>query len=306
MKAPRIIIISGIVIALGLIALFIWKGGQPIPRVQAEARQEKKSGKKGGKKDQKETRPHDTRVTISRSWDMPDVLKEVSGIAWIDDSRFACVQDELGEIFIFNTASKQVEKQIPFGTNGDYEGIALVGNTAFVLRADGQLFEVENYHSGKPRVVQYKTHLTAKQDVEGLCYDPKNNRLLLANKGDEPGNKDYKGIYAFNLSTKELSADPVIRLSAPDNAGQGKEKLIEPSDLQVHPSSGDLYIIDGPNSKLVILGPDGTHKTLYQLGTKEFPQPEGIAFNKSGELYVSNEGKNGTGNILQLTLSRTP
>src|SRR4030095_1426412 len=149
-----------------------------------------------------------SRITVIKKWEMPKELKEISGLSYIDDKRFACVQDEVGTIFIYNIASSSVEKRIPFGAVGDYEGLAVVGETVWVLRADGKLFEVSNINAAKPVVKEYGTHLTMKQDSEGLCYDKKNNRLLIAIKGVEPDTEDYKGIYAFDLAAKKMDPQP--------------------------------------------------------------------------------------------------
>src|SRR4051812_36721866 len=73
--------------------------------------------------------------------ELPDTLREISGIVALSDKRFACIQDENGIVFILNTESKAVEKYIRFGDNGDYEGIAKVEDSYFILRSDGVLFE---------------------------------------------------------------------------------------------------------------------------------------------------------------------
>ncbi len=73
--------------------------------------------------------------------------------------------------------------------------------------------------------------MTAKQDVEGLAYDPKNNRLLLSIKGKEPGNEDYKGIYSFDLSSKKLAVTPVYKIDLTHsifNDVKGKNKFSLP------------------------------------------------------------------------------
>jgi hypothetical protein len=44
------------------------------------------------------------------------------------------------------------EKEISFGAPGDYEELAVVGETIWVLRADGKLFEVNNMNAAKPSV----------------------------------------------------------------------------------------------------------------------------------------------------------
>ena len=241
------------------------------------------------------------------SWLLPEKLLEVSGIAWMDADRFACVQDELGKIFIFNARLNKIEKEIPFGPKGDYEGIAVVGQNIYVLRADGNLFGVENYASDKRNVKMYKTHLGKKQDSESLAYDEKNNRLLVAVKADDPIGKDYKGIYGFDLKSKAMSSTPVYKINLKDaifeELNEEKSKnVISPSDIDINPINGNIYILEGTNPKLLIMNPAGKLLSLYKLDKKEFSQPEGLSFSDDGIMFISNEGDKKEGNILQVDL----
>ena len=89
-----------------------------------------------------------------------------------------------------------------------------------------------------------------------------------------------------------------------ESNGSGKKKKgsINPSGISIHPLNGDMYIVDGRNSKLLITDAAGTIKKLYQLNSKEFAQPEGISFNSTGDLFIANEGTNQPGNILQVKI----
>ncbi|MET0391771.1 MAG: SdiA-regulated domain-containing protein [Chitinophagaceae bacterium] len=251
-------------------------------------------------------------VTIKKKWELEKILVEISGLAYLDGDRFACVQDELGTIFIYNTGTAAIEKEIPFGGPGDYEGLTLVDNTAWVVRSDGRLFEVNDITSAKPTVKEYSTPLTAEHNVEGLCYDKEHNRLLLAIKDMEPGNPDYKGIYAFDLATATLQPQPAFKIALDhavfaSSTGQNKKKNkagIMPSAIAIHPVTGDMYITDGRKSRLLITDPAGNIKKLYQLDSHDFTQPEGITFKPSGELFISNEGTNQAGNIVSVEITK--
>ena len=200
-----------------------------------------------------------------------------------------------------------MEKEISFGVPGDYEELAMVGETIWVLRADGKLFEVSNMNAAKPSVKEYSTQLTTKQDPEGLCYDKKNNRLLIAIKGAEPGTENYKGIYAFDLDSKKMDQQPVFKIDLQNKVfGNGSDKkkrnTINPSGISIHPVSGDMYIIDGRNPQLLITDAGGNIKNLYRLNSNEFAQPEGITFNSAGDLFIANEGTKQPGNIVQVKI----
>jgi len=291
--------------------LFFWSDIKDAVASSTPDKIKKEKSTKSKNKDKSqadEQAPASPGVTIIKKWDLPEILKEVSGIAYIDGNRFACVQDELGTIFIYNTQTASIEKEIPFAAAGDYEGLTVVNENAWVVRADGVLFEVSDFAAPKPAVKEYRTHLTVKQNVEGLCYDKKNNRLLLAIKDAEPGNADYKGIYSFDLAARKMPSEPAFKIPLAHelfaNAGSGKKGgQIMPSSIAVHPVSNDMYITDGRKSRLLVINSSGAVKKLLQLDNSEFAQPEGITFKPTGELFVSNEGTKNPGNILNVEIS---
>ncbi len=234
--------------------------------------------------------PNDTAIIITQKWKLPAVLKEISGIAYIDENRLACIQDEKGILFIYNLVYDSIEKQIPFAGNFDFEGIALAGKTMYAIRSNGILYSIENYNSNKPTVTEIKNWLTVRQNVEGLCYDQKHNRLLIAIKGTDPVGIDYKGIYEYNLRTRKLNRTPVLKIKFNDPIWNNTAIKMQPSDLAIDPLSGDVYILDGKTPSILVMSPNGIHKKLYYLDAGEFGQPEGISFSKTGQLFICNEG----------------
>ena len=249
-------------------------------------------------------------IKILTSWLLPKELLEVSGISWMDEERFSCIQDELGKVYIFNIRLNKIEQEITFAEKGDYEGIAIAGDILYVLDANGTIFEIEDYANGNPKITVYKTHLKKKQDAESLAYDEKNNRLLIAVKAVDFNSAEYKGIYAFDLQTKSMEESPVYKIDLSNKifneVNKGKiENSIRPSDIAIHPLTGDIYILEGTKPKLLIMNAKGELISLYDLKGSDFPQAEGIAFSADGKMYISNEGGNKEpGNILQVELTK--
>jgi len=245
-------------------------------------------------------------VKIERKWELPDILSEVSGIAMMDNNRIACIQDEDGIIFIYNLKTSKIEKKIEFGDPGDYEGIALVGTSAYVLRSDGSIFEVNDFANKTAPAIKHTIPLQGKYDFEGLCYDKKNNRLLLNIK--DMDKNEFKPIFAFDLTTKQLKPEPVFNINFNDPVFdilevKKSDKILRPTEIGIHPVTGNIYVLEAKNPKLLILDPTGKPLKLYVFKEEQFSQAEGISFGKSGELYISNEGNHEPGNILQILLS---
>jgi len=264
------------------------------------------------------------------SWELPGKLEEVSGLSYIDENLLACVQDEKGNIYLFNLQSGEVEQKIDFEDDGDYEGIEIIGQDAWVLKSNGTLFEVLDFQEGEtPFVRKYATELTGKNDAEGLGFDPIENNLLIACKGhpfvDEKKGKEFKAIYNFSLEEKKLDLNPLflivmdtvkyyknyntmtqlgVELMAFINDSKG-DVSFQPSGLAVHPVSGNLYVIASVGNLLIVYSRESEMLAMFKLRNKYFPQPEGICFSPDGTLYISNEADdNDEATILKFRLKK--
>lgn len=238
---------------------------------------------------------------------LPDTLREVSGITLMDNHRVACVQDENGIIFIYDFQKGVLEKQYPFAADGDYEGIARVGDTLYVLRSDGCLFESIQ---AKPAVA-IPTGIPARNN-EGLCYDRANHRLLMASKvkpGKGSEQKDSRLIYAFDLRNRRMSSQPAFEFRVPALKQFVKERNIAlpdkekkngsrqevfrftPSAIAIHPVSQKLYLISSTDHLLFVFDAAGNAEEVVRLDPIRFNKPEGIVFLDNGDLLITNEGQ---------------
>jgi hypothetical protein len=247
-----------------------------------------------------------------RVYVLPKSLKEISGMAETDTSSFACVQDEKEIVYIFDINKSQVIKKLNLGYTGDYEGIARVDKTLYILRSDGLLSEIANFETDQPARTTYSTGIPWK-DNEGICSDPNNNRLLIAPKvppEKDSGNKKKRFIYGFDLISKKLIIEPVLifdlneierfalknKIKVPmkdKKKGGGKEPDIKfrMSAIEIHPITGKLFVLSSIDKLLFVFNMKGKIEYLERLNPDLFNQPEGITFMKNGDLYISNEGK---------------
>lgn len=245
-------------------------------------------------------------------WELPKELLEISGIAWLNENRVAAIEDNLGTIFIYNLANKKIENRLRFGPGGDYEGIAYVKGSYWVIRSDGHLFEVSA--AGK-LIKEHQLPLTATDNIEILHYDAPNNRLILGQKDGKKG-ASQKNCYAFNLSSKKFNTAPIFSLDLNDSviacrqtsdSGNKKNKkkkgaVIRPSELAIHPLTSEIYIADGPNQRVLVLSADAKPKYYLSLDKNRFPQVEGLMFSPKGELYVSTEGTKNPAKIARMQI----
>jgi len=244
---------------------------------------------------------------IINKWEVPKILEEVSGISWIGNEKVACIQDEEGIIFIYNLKTEKIEKEIEFAERGDYEDVVVHEKTAYALRSDGALYIIENFQT-RPKVTKYNTFEDNKRDVEGLTLDKPNNRLLFAVKDEKDKNIPYKGVYEFNLATQKFNPSPIFKINLNDDIFKSLDekkpyKRMRPSAISYSIDHNKVYMLDGSKPKILVANKDWELTKLYELDKNVFYQPEGITFSPDGRLFISNEGKKGKPNILEVELN---
>jgi WD40 repeat protein len=247
-----------------------------------------------------------------RVYILPKKLKEISGITEIDSSRIACIQDEREIVFIYDLNSGQIISRSDYGYKGDYEGIARVDSTFYILRSDGEITRIENFETDKFVRSTFHSGIPWK-DNEGICYDPTANYLLITSKEiprKGSGNRDKRFIYGFDLTSKRPVPEPVftIDLSVIDSFSlantikvpmkdkkKGKSKdpdiRFQVSDLAFHPLTGKLFLLSSADKLLFVFNTKNELEYIGRLNPDLFIQPEGITFMKNGDMYISNEGQ---------------
>ena len=249
-----------------------------------------------------------------KTLDMPKELEEISGLSLSDDGKYLlAVQDEKGIVFYLDKNTGAVVREVKFWEDGDFEGIEAVGKDVYVVKSSGTIYQVSN--EGKD-IQKYKLGLSSENDVEGLAYDAKNNRLLLACKAQAGKGAEYhqkRGIYAFDLDKKTLSTEPVLMIDGKEvqeylqkmDPSDDLTKLLEafssdkedlsfaPSAIAIHPKTGDWYILSSASKMILVLNPEGKIQYIEKLKKKIHAQPEGICFDTDGTMYISNEGRGG-------------
>lgn len=242
-------------------------------------------------------------------FELPRPLEEISGISLLDDSTLVAIQDEDGILFMIDTRTGKVRTSSKWGGPGDYEDVQVVGSDIWVLRSDGTLFKIEAAENGGiGNVTEYDTPLGSMNDTEGLAYDQSKNRFLIACK-ESPG-KGYSGnvraVYAFDLESNELEEKAVFTIDLGEVGGQTKMigfkiNTFKPSAIRLQPGSQDWFIVSSVKKAIVVFR-DQSLMQIYNLPGVYFEQPEGLEFDRAGNLFVANEGKGGSALLLRFDL----
>ena len=228
---------------------------------------------------------------------LPKDLLEISGLVHLSDSRFAAINDEDGELFFVNIQNNEFKKY-RFKGKGDYEDLARVDSTFYVLESDGAIVEIPPPYD---KHTTYKSGLK-HMEFESLVYYQKENKLVMITK-DQRNKKNGITAISFNLASKEFESDPFFNISLKEvfTITTNYEMECKPSAAAINPVNQKLYVIASVGKVLLQCSRNGKLEKIYKINPAQFPQPEGITFAANGDMYISNEGANGKATILKFS-----
>lgn len=255
---------------------------------------------------------------------LPKKLTEISGLTIAESGALYAVQDENGSVFKIH--GEDID-EIPFRKDGDYEGIEIVGEYVYVIKSSGTVYRISNLGTDDQIREDFNDFLSDEHDVEGLCYHKESNSLLLACKGTGLEEKDAKtgtrAIYQFDLESNKILEQPLFEISIDEIKVKIKEyaqeeseafqQLMEdkgnkltfaPSAIAIHPITQNYYITSSKGKLLAVFNRKMELLHIEKLDKSIHQQPEGLTFDKDGNLYVSNEGKDKEGIIYKFNYNK--
>ncbi len=255
-----------------------------------------------------------TNLCIEEVFYLEKELREISGLTYYaEENQLLAINDEKALLYFIDVETGKVVQKRDFGKNADFEGIELVGNRVFITEHTGDL---HSYKLGKDKAGKdWKTPLSASNDVEGLAYDAERDLLLFACKGEpalkgKKKRKKERAVYAWSVKDKEFIEEPVMQILDLDlldfferstaatnmyphtrKAYRARLKKFAPSGIAIHPSDGRTFLISSQGKLLLVYNSYGALEHIEFLHEGQYSQPEGICFSPEGALYISNEGR---------------
>lgn len=256
---------------------------------------------------------------------LPKKLKEISGIIFSNADKLLAIQDEKGIVYeIALDNLEQIQKYI-FAENDDYEAITIANNDIYILSSNAVLYKssVENLAS-KKLATKIETGLDPAYNTEGICFNPRNQTLLIACK--ENVSKSERLIFSFDLKSNSIDKNPYFSIQYKEVlnflkkksksdpffekyqsmlCGPNAELFFAPSDITVQKSSGDIYILSARKYNfLMVLSADFKIKNIIQL-PDYIEQAEGLCFDKDENLYISSEAVDKKSRIFRFDKKKT-
>lgn len=244
-------------------------------------------------------------------FNLPESLFEISGIAFDkgqSDTLYA-IQDEDGKLFRLAWDVPR-QRHAKFSKKGDYEDVSIINDRAYILKSNGTIytFPMAEAVYEEPEGVSEVKGLLPKGEYEGMYGDEGTGELFIICKNCA-GDDSKNSVSGYILKT---GPDSVIAESGKFAIDVEQIKAItgkvsrgfRPSGIAQNPVTKEWYIISAVNKMVVVTDRQWKVKDVHHLHSNMFIQPEGIAFDNAGNLYISNEGDDlFSGNVLKFRKS---
>jgi uncharacterized protein YjiK len=228
-------------------------------------------------------------------------LSEASGLTFTMDGRLLCHNDEQGIIYDIDYRTGNVRQRFYLGKlsiyHDDLEGIAAKQDTIFMVTSSGKILRfLSGKNEEKISFEIFETPLTARNNVEGLAYDPATDCLLLACKDEagldftNPLPADLRAVYAFSLKTYKLLPEPRFLIPISKITARTGQKDFRPSSIERDPRTGNFFILAAKGKAIVEIDPNGKLLGGSSLPKSVHKKPEGIALAPDRTVVICNEG----------------
>lgn len=225
---------------------------------------------------------------------LPGRLREVSGLALLDEAHLLAHDDERGIIAIIDVETGERTGQFTLGPllpRDDFEGIAVLGDRLYLASSRGRLYEAPIGEDGQ--TVEFRVHETGLRDrceLEGLTADTATQTLLLSCKNARSRElRDLVTVFAWSVDRAELAG---IRFQAPEpDVAPGNRETFRPSAIDILPDGG-LLLLSGADRSIAVVAPPGEVRCSRRLASRH-RQAEGLALLPGGGIAIADEGNPG-------------
>ena len=242
--------------------------------------------------DQSQGERHDLKQRVEIT--LPQDLLEVSGQTFLgnDAIRLYMIQDENGILYKYNLETKTIEEKIQFAGDADYEDISTDEQYFYVLQSNGHVYRFPVNASGAVQSEIFK-NLIPKAEYESMYYHQADKKLYIlckSCKGDRKQQQSTGYILETNASGDlVLAGQFAIDLNKAQAIHSKFPKTFEPSAMSYYEQEGEWYILSSIDKMILVTDKDFNPKRVMKFSRKDYEQPEGLSFDKQGNLYISSE-----------------
>jgi hypothetical protein len=232
-------------------------------------------------------------------WNLPESLREISGLAFTPDGRLFGHDDERAIVYELDYADGAVKKRFALGDppdEDDFEAIATTATHLYLITSKGRILEAREGGDGES--VPFQTYDAGTEracEIEAAAYISSRDALALTCKRLFDGRGKHTQIYFFSIVERRVT-DMIDVTMRPATELLGTDK-VRISDIAWDETRQRLIAVAAEERALVELDLTGQILYVAHIPRSQHRQAEGIALDPTGKLIVADEGGKGSAKL---------
>jgi len=228
-------------------------------------------------------------------WELPNNLREISGLALTPDGRLLAHDDERAIIYQLDYADGAVVKRFALGdppVEDDFEGIAATATHLYLVSSKGRVLEARAGGDGESVPYQsFELGVADTCEVEGATWVKSRNALAFVCKRLIGGPRRRTRILFWSLETRapleplEVNTRPAAKFL--------DTRRLRPSGIAWDEIHQRFVVVAAEERALVEIDTTGQIVYVARLPLLAHRQAEAIALDADGQLLLGDEGGRG-------------
>ena len=235
----------------------------------------------------------------AKQFDLPDGLREVSGLARGPGRTLLTHGDERGAITVLDAATLKVVRKVHLRGNprDDFEGIAAAGDSVALMTSGGSLYFFRLGTADTVPFTTVATGLALHCELEGLGWHRASGTMLMPCK--EPKGKAVPGltVFRYRLGRAPGRIMPIVVQGSELARVTGLAK-VRATGVEVDQVTGHLVVLSSRPAMLVEIDSTGRAVNAKALQPSRHPQSEGLTLTPDA-IWIADEGTGRTGTLMR-------
>lgn len=237
-------------------------------------------------------------VEEARRFSLPQGLEEISGLAIASNRSVFAHNDEHAIVYEIELERGRVLRAFALGDptlEGDFEGIARLGNRVFLITSDGLIYAAQiGRHRQRVAYTVHDSGIGPRCEIEGLSESPNEGELLILCKrarrdGLNPAARRLT-VYRWSIDSEHAADVPFLSLALSDLLTPDERPDFRPSGIDWDTASGEFHVVSGRNRIMLTFDRKGALIEKRRLSARPHPMTEGIAFLGGRWMALADEG----------------
>ena len=224
----------------------------------------------------------------------------------LDNSNYACIQSEHGNVVLYNIESNSVSSALNFGLLTDIRDAVVVDSSLMLFTEDMSVYRSYAPFDSSNTTLLVEGNTSIKSAA--ICHHALTHRLfIIGDPSESEIQSAERSVYTYNLNKGIYIEEPLFTFDVTDLEVFAEKNHIKinsfktdeygdtvmglsfiPTSISVHPKTNEIYILSSIDKSMAVFNQFGELVNFAILSDRQFTNPTGMTFNAFGDLFISN------------------